>query len=113
MFVPPPAMVFSRVQPSSTCSEPESKGSWQRGLIEVLAGQSPPPLAQLLPCLDELLHGASRGKVSASDATLLIDPLIDVPDGAQAQMRQAVSELLQIFPAQDVFFAEIRALGHD
>src|SRR2546430_13335469 len=53
---------------------------------ELYANSLPAPLPQLPPSLDEDLHLLRRGQPVVDEAAVLIRALVEVADGARAQM---------------------------
>ena len=72
------------------------------------------PFAELLPGLDEFLHGAGRGECAAvDDAATAIGLLIEIQDRMHAEVSETFVEGLEVFGGQGIFaLGEIRAAGH-
>ena len=70
------------------------------------------PLPQLFPRLDELLNLPCAREMIAGNPASQITTLIEIPHGAAGEMRQPMTQVFQVLPAQN-FFRDLRTPGHD
>jgi len=70
------------------------------------------PLPQLFPNLNKSLHLARARETVINEAAILICPVVKLPHGWQAEVREIVTEFLEVFLAQHLRFALVGASGH-
>jgi len=70
------------------------------------------PLPQLLPRLYKLLNLPCAREMVAGDAATKITTLIEILHRAAGEMREPMTQVFQVLPAQN-FFRDLRTPGHD
>jgi hypothetical protein len=70
------------------------------------------PLPQLLPHLHERLDLARAGKMVVEKAAIAVCLLVEFPDGWQAEMREVVTEFLEVLLAQHLRLTLVGTPGH-
>jgi hypothetical protein len=70
------------------------------------------PLPQLFPRLDELLNLPGRREMVAGDPATEITTLIKIAHRAAREMREPMTQVFQVLPAQN-FFRDLRTPRHD
>lgn len=70
------------------------------------------PLPQLFPRLDQLLNLPRARKMVACDPATKITTLIEIPHRGAREMREPMTQVFQVLPAQN-FFRDLRTPGHD
>jgi hypothetical protein len=70
------------------------------------------PLPQLFPRLDELLNLPGRREMVAADPASEITTLIEIAHRAAGEMREPMTQVFQVLPAQN-FFRDLQTPRHD
>jgi len=76
-----------------------------------MAEISSTPLPQLLPHLHERLDLARAGKVVVDQAAIPLRLLVDIPNRRQAEMRQVVTEFLEVLAAEGREERAVKLIG--
>jgi hypothetical protein len=98
---------MSRNRPRTTPEREDGNDS-----VEVILAA---PFSELLPGLDQFLEGARSRKCAAvDDAAVAIGALVEVEDGAGAEVGEIFAEFFEMFAGQSIVaLSHVRTAGHD